>query len=98
MSLEGYLPLKELRVVPMNTAIAPAPSSLTESIMRFVSRCSWVRTHIPPVNSRDVSIDAADIVNLKSRRESEFDRDLHWALKRVLASPSATNSISYHHS
>lgn len=67
MSLEGYLPLKELRVVPMNTAIAPAPSSLTESIMRFVSRCSWVRTHIPPVNSSDASIEAVDILNFEEQ-------------------------------
>ena len=63
-----YLPLKELRVVPMNTAIAPAVSSLTDSIMRFVSKDSWVRTQIPPVNFRDVSIDLVVIVNFDRER------------------------------
>ena len=55
------IPLKELRVVPINTAVAPAPSSLTDCMILGMSRDSYVKTQTPSGISRRASTDAAGV-------------------------------------
>jgi hypothetical protein len=69
-----YPPLNELRVVPMNTAVAPAPSSLTELIIWSTFKAWWVKTQNPSNVCEEASIEEDGEDNIHASMKSVWGK------------------------